>query len=203
MVYLHIGTWCTVHTTLNYQTVFIRFLDRRFVVAVIQLRNFEIFARHFCIPVTVRGINLKITLFAVFSMDFETLNCVFCSRSVSVCFVWFCQKKINTVLWKHVEKLSHSLMRCLPWRYMEMMWLDSRWKPTANNTSYTVGLHTGLNVSGVSWTTWCVQVLRSPKEAFAAAMQSWREPCEKYVCLQGDYVEKWLHFQLPVMSSFF
>ena len=38
--------------------------------------------------------------------------------------------------------------------------------------------------------TWCVQVLRSPKEAFAAAMQSWRERCEKCVCLQGDYVEK-------------
>ena len=51
--------------------------------------------------------------------------------------------------------------------------------------------------------TWCVQVLRSPKEAFAAAMQSWRERCEKFVCLQGDYVEKLLHFQLPVVSSFF
>ena len=51
--------------------------------------------------------------------------------------------------------------------------------------------------------TWCVQVLRSPKEAFAAAMQSLRERCEKCVCLQGDYVEKWLHFQLPVASSFF
>ena len=51
--------------------------------------------------------------------------------------------------------------------------------------------------------TWCVQVLRSPKEAFAAAMQSWRERCEICVCLQGDYVEKWLHFQLPVVSSFF
>ena len=38
--------------------------------------------------------------------------------------------------------------------------------------------------------TWCIQVLRSPKEAFAAAMQSWRERCEKCVCLQGDYVEK-------------
>ena len=50
--------------------------------------------------------------------------------------------------------------------------------------------------------TWCVQVLRSPKEAFAAAMQSWRERCEKSVCLQGDYVEKWLHFQLPVVSIF-
>ena len=37
---------------------------------------------------------------------------------------------------------------------------------------------------------WFVQVLRSPKEAFAAAMQSWRERCEKCVCLQGDYVEK-------------
>ena len=50
---------------------------------------------------------------------------------------------------------------------------------------------------------WCVQVLRSPKEAFAAAMQSWRERCEKCVCLQGDYVEKLLHFQLPVVSIFF
>ena len=38
--------------------------------------------------------------------------------------------------------------------------------------------------------TWCVKVLRSPKEAFAAAMQSWSESCEKCVCLQGDYVEK-------------
>ena len=27
---------------------------------------------------------------------------------------------------------------------------------------------------------------RTPKEAFAAAMQSWRELCEKCVCLQGD-----------------
>ena len=51
--------------------------------------------------------------------------------------------------------------------------------------------------------TWSVQVLRSPKEAFAAAMQSWRERCEKCVCLQGDYIEKWLHFQLPAVSSFF
>ena len=34
-------------------------------------------------------------------------------------------------------------------------------------------------------------------------MQSWRERCEKCVCLQGNYVEKWLHFQLPVVSSFF
>ena len=55
----------------------------------------------------------------------------------------------------------------------------------------------------VSHHTWCVQVLRSPKEAFAAAMQSWREGCEKCVCLQGDHVEKLLHFQLPVVSSFF
>ena len=38
--------------------------------------------------------------------------------------------------------------------------------------------------------TWCVQVVRSPKEAFPAAMQSWRERCEKCVCLQGDYIEK-------------
>ena len=31
---------------------------------------------------------------------------------------------------------------------------------------------------------------RTPKEAFATAMQSWRERCEKCVRLQGDYVEK-------------
>ena len=35
------------------------------------------------------------------------------------------------------------------------------------------------------------------------AMQLWRQCCEKCVCLQGDYVEKWLHFQLPRMSNFF
>jgi DNA-binding helix-hairpin-helix protein with protein kinase domain len=29
-----------------------------------------------------------------------------------------------------------------------------------------------------------------PKEAFAAAMQSWRQRYEKCVRLQGDYVEK-------------
>ena len=44
---------------------------------------------------------------------------------------------------------------------------------------------------------------RTPKEAFAAAMQSWRQCCEKCVRLQGDYIEKWLHFQLPRMSNFF
>ena len=33
-------------------------------------------------------------------------------------------------------------------------------------------------------------------------MQSWRERYEKCVCLQGDYVDKRLHFQLPVVSSF-
>ena len=42
----------------------------------------------------------------------------------------------------------------------------------------------------MSGTTWCVQVLRSPKEAFAAATKSWRERCEKCVCLQGDYTGK-------------
>jgi len=31
---------------------------------------------------------------------------------------------------------------------------------------------------------------RTPKEAFAVAMQSWHQHCEKCVCLQGDYVEK-------------
>ena len=44
---------------------------------------------------------------------------------------------------------------------------------------------------------------RTPKEAFAMAMQSWRQRCEKCVRLQGDYIEKWLHFQLPRMSNFF
>jgi histone-lysine N-methyltransferase SETMAR len=44
---------------------------------------------------------------------------------------------------------------------------------------------------------------RTPKEAFVAAMQSWRQRCEKCVRLQGDYFEKWLHFQLSRMSNFF
>ena len=45
-------------------------------------------------------------------------------------------------------------------------------------------------VATIDLYTWCVQGLRSPKEAFAAAMQSWRERYEKCVCLQGDYIEK-------------
>ena len=61
----------------------------------------------------------------------------------------------------------------------------------------------GATQSAFQNITWCVQVLRSPKEAFAAAMHSWRERCEKCVCLQGDYVEEWLHFQLPMVNSFF
>ena len=42
----------------------------------------------------------------------------------------------------------------------------------------------------------------TPKEAFAVAIQSWRQRCEKCVRLQGDYVEKLLHFQLSRMSNF-
>ena len=58
-----------------------------------------------------------------------------------------------------------------------------------------VGHVMGMNGNGVSKKalkgyTCCVQALRSPKEAFAAAMQSCRERCEKCVCLQGVYVEK-------------
>ena len=47
-----------------------------------------------------------------------------------------------------------------------------------------------ISVSLEYCNTWCVQVLRSSKEAFAVVMQSWRERCEQCVCLQGDYVEK-------------
>jgi hypothetical protein len=43
----------------------------------------------------------------------------------------------------------------------------------------------------------------TPKEAFAAAMQSWHQRCEKCVRLQGDYFEKWLHLQFPRVSNFF
>jgi len=44
---------------------------------------------------------------------------------------------------------------------------------------------------------------RTAKEAFTAAMQSWRQRCEKCVRLQGDYVEKRQHFQLSRMSILF
>ena len=44
--------------------------------------------------------------------------------------------------------------------------------------------------------TWCVQVLRSPKEAFAAAMQSWRERCEK-MCLSTG----WLRWEMTAFSA--
>ena len=60
----------------------------------------------------------------------------------------------------------------------------------ANQKNYHYPSLGGKNGHITDIYTWCVQVLRSPKEAFAAAMQSWRERCEKCVCLQGDYVEK-------------
>ena len=74
------------------------------------------------------------------------------------------------------------------------------WK-VSNITSATISLllsvwgslvctSVGPQSIGLQVYTWCAQVLRSPKEAFAAAMQSWRERCEKRVCLEGDYVEK-------------
>ena len=71
------------------------------------------------------------------------------------------------------------------------------WSERANLYSRQIMMLSG------NYKNMCVQVLRSPKEAFAAAMQSWRERCEKCVCLQGDYVEKILHFQPPVVSSVF
>ena len=43
----------------------------------------------------------------------------------------------------------------------------------------------GLLIMLFSGSTWCVQVRRSPKEAFAAAMQSWRERCEKMCMSTG------------------
>ena len=59
-------------------------------------------------------------------------------------------------------------------------------------TVYFAHFHSLVNYGIISWgnTTWCVQVLRSPKEAFAAPTQSWRERCEKCVYLHGDYIEK-------------
>ena len=64
--------------------------------------------------------------------------------------------------------------------------------------SFRVSLCTSLASTGSNsvkfdiWksiNTWGVQVLRSPEEAFAAAMQSGVRVV-KNVCLQGDYVEK-------------
>ena len=65
----------------------------------------------------------------------------------------------------------------------------SAWYPTYSVRHLPALLPTETDVSYIRH-TWCVQVVRSPKEAFAAAMQSWRERCEKCVCLQSDYVEK-------------
>ena len=61
--------------------------------------------------------------------------------------------------------------------------------PTKRHAKESAGIDTVRDYDDCN-ITGCVQVLRSPKEAFAAAMQSWRERCEKCVCLQGDYVEK-------------
>jgi len=71
----------------------------RFAVHVIQLINLEILAAHFCIAVAVTGMNLKITVFTVFPVRFETLNCAFWTRSMYVCvFRLVLSIKLSTAL---------------------------------------------------------------------------------------------------------
>ena len=63
--------------------------------------------------------------------------------------------------------------------------------PLETRDPYYNKLHSNSHIHfSLGSNTWCVQVLRSPKEAFVAALQSWHERCEKCICLQGDYVEK-------------
>ena len=75
------------------------------------------------------------------------------------------------------------------------LWLFPTMKDTLRGRTFSS--RSALETAIFQWSE------RTPKEAFAAAMQSWLERCEKCVCLQADYVEKLLHFQLPVVSSFF
>jgi hypothetical protein len=58
--------------------------------------------------------------------------------------------------------------------------------PTLKDTlrGHTFSSHSALATAIFQWSQ------RTPKEAFVAAMQSWRQRCEKCVGLQGDYVEK-------------
>ena len=92
---------------------------------------------------------------------------------------------------------------CLPWYVSKLRVASKRvLKKSERDTTTGKTFHQCVR-SCKAYSTWYVQVLRSPKEAFATAMQSWRERCEKCVCLQGDYIEKLLRFQLPVVSSFF
>ena len=58
--------------------------------------------------------------------------------------------------------------------------------PTLKNTlrGRTFSSRSALPTAIFQWSE------RTPKEAFAAAMQSWRERCKKRVRLQGDYGEK-------------
>jgi len=71
--------------------------------------------------------------------------------------------------------------------------------PTLKDTLHgrTFSSRSALATAIFQWSQW------TPKKAFAAAMERWRQRCEKSVHLQGDYVENWLHFQLPRMSIFF
>ena len=90
----------------------------------------------------------------------------------------------------HLYRIFQKVTNKLPLLYWE-------WKfqfISSNNTHFLLKSSKCYwkytKVTSIILNTWCVQVLRSTKEAFAAAMQSWRERCEKCVCLQGDYVEK-------------
>ena len=102
----------------------------------------------------------------------------------------------------HTVSLQHSNIFYAQRVCLSLVWYSSAKLSVVRWNVFRLPGNSGIFAQG-SNSTWCVQVLRSPEEAFAAAMQSWRERCEKCVCLQGRYVEKRLHFQLPVVSSFF
>jgi histone-lysine N-methyltransferase SETMAR len=61
-------------------------------------------------------------------------------------------------------------------------WLFPTLKDTLRGRTFSS--HSALAIAIFQWSQ------QTAKEAFAAAMQSWCLRCEKYVRLQGDYVEK-------------
>jgi len=61
-------------------------------------------------------------------------------------------------------------------------WLFPTLKDTLRGRTFSS--HSALATAIFQWSQ------RTPKEAFATAMQSWHQCCEKCVRLQGDYVEK-------------
>jgi hypothetical protein len=83
---------------------------------------------------------------------------------------------------------SKRYLKILTIRYPSDFWLFPTMKDILRGRTFTS--RAAIASAIFQWSK------QTPREAFAAAMESWRRRFKKCVRLQGDYVEKWQKFQI-------